>query len=527
MADIAPHGKTGADDEKVQSLQSESIKESLEISPSPQFNNVQKSWEKPGTWGTVCRSWRTTQRYIWDDPDKPSEEKKFLFKLDIFLLSYTCLGYFCKGLDQGNINSAYVSGMKESLNMNGSQLTYMSNVFTAGYVIGQIPAVVAVTRIRPSILVSSCEILWSVFTFCCAAVKTTPQLYAMRFLVGLCEGVYFPVIVYLIGSWYTKTERGKRVTLFYASATISFMFSSYLQAGAYRNLAGHLGHQGWQWLFIVCGIISLPIGVIGYFFNPDFPENTRAFYISAPEAEFARKRIALAGYKPLGASAWTKTKIFSIIRTWQFWILPLGYSFIQASFPSQQPVFSLWLKSTGHSVYKINVLPTAQYGIGTLVLIIAGMISDSPLLLGRRWQAISVLQGVTVFASIVLAVWTVPINLKYLAYYVLWFASGVPGVYWAWYPDLIPHDHEMRGFVIAVTNIFSYIMQIWYSDAVWRTIESPKFRPGFIAASCFGICTMAMSLGVHLLEMRDVKRRRNQAYLATPAQHHSVDQVID
>lgn len=42
--------------------------------------------------------WRTFQRFIWDDPDKPAYEKKFLLKLDFFLLTYTCLGYFCKNL---------------------------------------------------------------------------------------------------------------------------------------------------------------------------------------------------------------------------------------------------------------------------------------------------------------------------------------------------------------------------------------------------------------------------------------------
>lgn len=42
--------------------------------------------------------WRTFQRFIWDDPDKPAYEKRFLLKLDFFLLTYTCLGYFCKNL---------------------------------------------------------------------------------------------------------------------------------------------------------------------------------------------------------------------------------------------------------------------------------------------------------------------------------------------------------------------------------------------------------------------------------------------
>ena len=201
--------------------------------------------EQKGALNTTRRGLRSFQRYIWDDPDKPKHEKRLLFKLDIFLLSAACLGYFSKNLDQANINNAYVSGMKESLKMNGSQLTYAGNVFTAGYVIGQLPAVILATRVRPSILIPIAEIVWSVCTFSTSAVKTTSQLYAVRFLVALCEGAYFPVMVYMIGSWYTKNERGKRMTLFYSTASLAQMFSGYLQAGAYKGLNGRGGLEGW------------------------------------------------------------------------------------------------------------------------------------------------------------------------------------------------------------------------------------------------------------------------------------------
>jgi ACS family pantothenate transporter-like MFS transporter len=410
-------------------------------------------------------------------------------------------------LDQANISNAYVSGMKEAIGMGGSQLTYMGNVFTAGYVVSQLPAVILATRIRPSILVPTLECLWAILTFSCAAVTSVPQLYALRFLIGLCEGAFFPCITYVIGSWYTKRERGKRVTLFYCTATMSGMFSGYLQAAAYKNLNGVLGHAGWQWLFIICGIISLPVGVLGYFFNPDFPETTRAFYLNESEVDLAKKRLLDGGYKALGASAWDRKKLFRIAAQWQFWVLPLGYFFVQSSFPSQQPTFALWLKSEKYPVYQINVLPTGQAGIGVFVQIIAGMLSDSPLLRGKRWQAITVMQGGTFFAAVVLAIWNVPRKLKFAAFYLSYCSAGVPGIWYAWYPDLIPHDHEMRGFVIASSNMFSYINQIWYSDAVWRTAEAPKFRPGWISAAIFGVAIVSTSLVVNWLEKRDERNR--------------------
>lgn len=337
--------------------------------------------------------------------------------------------------------------------MGGSELTYASNVFTAGYVLSQIPAVVLVTKIRPSYIIPTLEVLWSVFTFCSAAVKTVPQLYAIRFLVGLCEGAFFPTIIYLISSWYTKSERAKRVTLFYSTACLAPMFSGYLQAAAYTDLNGKLGREGWQWLFIVCGIISLPVGVLGYFFNPDFPENTRAFFLSKEEAAFARQRLIDDGYTPLGASLWDRTKIFRIFGTWQFWVLGISYFFVQSACPTQQPFFSLYLKATNHSVYERNVWPTGQYAVGFVAQVTAGMLSDSPLLKGKRWQAISVLQGGTIFSAIVLAVWKVPLGLKYFAYFLSYTSAGVPGLYYSWFPDLMPGDHEMRGFMTAFSNM--------------------------------------------------------------------------
>lgn len=285
------------------------------------------------------------------------------------------------------------------------------------------------------------------------------------------------------------------------------MFSGYLQAAAYKNLNGVLGHSGWQWLFIICGIISLPVGVLGFFFNPDFPENTRAFYLSTSEREFARKRLQREGYSSLGDTPWDKTKIFRLMKQWQFWLLPLGYSFIQASYPSQQPAYSLWLKSQHYSVYNINVYPTGQNAIGVVVQIAAGMLSDSPLLRGKRWQAILTMQAGTLFGALVLIAWDVPKKLKLAAFYMLFCSAGVPGIWYSWYPELISHDHEMRGFVIASSNMFSYIMQIWWSDALWRTVEAPKFRPGFIGAAAAGVL-LAVHLGVvRTLELRGFKKR--------------------
>ncbi|ETS73535.1 hypothetical protein PFICI_14481 [Pestalotiopsis fici W106-1] len=82
------------------------------------------------------KTWRS---YVWDTFDKSPEERRFLFKLDAVILTFASLGYFIKYLDQVNVNSAFVSGMKEDLGLYGNQLNYMITCWTVGYVIGEIP----------------------------------------------------------------------------------------------------------------------------------------------------------------------------------------------------------------------------------------------------------------------------------------------------------------------------------------------------------------------------------------------------
>ena len=86
-------------------------------------------------------------------------------------------------------------------------------------------------------------------------------------------------------------------------------------------------------------------------------------------------------------------------------------------------------------------------------------------------------------------------------------AAGVPGIYYAWYSDFMPHDHEMRGFIIALSNMFSYIQSIWWTLTVWRTVLAPRFHAAFIGAACLGVALCALAILLRYLEARDKGRR--------------------
>jgi hypothetical protein len=49
---------------------------------------------------------------------------------------------------------------------------------------------------------------------------------------------------YLLGSWYTPREIGKRGMIFWLFGTVGTMFSGFLQSAAYTNLNGVAGRSG-------------------------------------------------------------------------------------------------------------------------------------------------------------------------------------------------------------------------------------------------------------------------------------------
>lgn len=169
---------------------------------------------------------RSFRSFIWDTDThlKSREERVLLRKLDWSILTIGCLGFFMKYLDQGNLSNAYVSGMQEDLRMFGNEYTYAQTAYTCAYAVMQVPSTLIVQRVRPSVWLAAMEVAWGVFTFAQAGTHNVSQLYAFRFFVGFFESSFFPVLLYVLGSWYTRTELAKRVAIFHMTAPLGSAF---------------------------------------------------------------------------------------------------------------------------------------------------------------------------------------------------------------------------------------------------------------------------------------------------------------
>ncbi|PKY01125.1 putative MFS transporter Liz1/Seo1 [Aspergillus campestris IBT 28561] len=455
--------------------------------------------------GAPKRRWVS---YIWDTFDKSPEERRLLFKLDTAILTFASLGYFIKYLDQVNINNAFVSGMKEDLGLYGNELNYMQACWTVGYVIGEIPSNLLLTRIRPRYWIPAMELLWTVLTFSLSRCNTATQFYVLRFFVeiGLAESTFYPGMQYIIGSWYRKDELAKRSCIFHTSSGIAAMFSGYLMAAVY-NLEGRGGFRGWQ-LFVVDGIISLPIALSGFFILPDVPEISSPWYLSEREVELAQKRMELEGRK--NRQPFTKKKFKKIFSSWHIYLLTIAYIAFNNSGTGSQPVFQQYLKSSKdpkYTIAQINAYPTTTNAVQVVTTLIYAWTSDS-VLNGKRWPPIIFGASINIICYVSLAVWDIPEGWRWACYILCGAGSGISGLLMAWAQEICSEDNEERALVIGSMNEMAYVFQAWLPQVVWQQVDAPQYQKGFITVAILSVILIATTCGIFSIQNSEGRSHR-------------------
>lgn len=453
----------------------------------------------------VKYDWRSA---IWDTLNKSPEERRFLFKLDTALLTFASLGYFIKYLDQANINNAFVSGMKEDLSLYGDELNIMQACWTVGYVIGQIPSNILLTRIRPSRWIPAMELLWTILTFLLSRCTTAKQIYVLRFFIGLAESTFYPGMQYIIGCWYRRDELAKRSCIFHTSSAIGTMFSGYLMAAVY-NLNGRGGMRGWQWLFIVDGVISLPIALAGFFVLPDVPEIARPFFLSKEEVALAQHRMRLEGRKP--RAPFTRAKVKKILTSWHIWLLTLLYISFNNGGAGAAPVFAQWLKASTNPKYtvaQINAYPTTTSAVAVLSTLVYAWASDT-VLRGERWPPM-IFAGIwNIIVYVSLAIWDIPRAWHWACYVLTGLSSGLSGLQYAWAHEICADDNEERALVVGSMNQMAYVVQAWLPLIVWRQTDAPEYRKGFITVAFIGgPLLIGSTLATLVMHRRQIARER-------------------
>ncbi|CAD6964057.1 unnamed protein product [Tilletia controversa] len=473
--------------------------------------------------------------FLWGHPPETKEERRLLVKIDFFVMSFLMLMYWSNYLNRTNLTSAYVSGMREELNFQGTQFNTVNTIFTVGYICGLIPNNLALQFVPARIWLPSMALIWSGLSMCLAAAKNPGHIMAIRFFQALAEASTFSGSHYLLGSWYKEDELGKRSGIFASSAQLGSLFSGVLQGAIFRSMEGYRGLRAFQWLFLLDGFIALPIALYGYVAQcsppqgddfeltlmipgfdyriepmssflcfPDVPQTTRAWFLTEAERKLAVTRLPPRPHTKL---EWNLVKrvlgrwrwyAFSALFAWSSMLESVGIN----------GLFQLWIASEDTSVQHRNYYPLSLTAVAIVSTIICAHMSD---FYHCRWPVNFVMAAGCILSAILILIWDIPFAAKFFAFSLAGIGYAGQGSNFAWANDVMRDDDQERATVLASMNLWSNVVNSWWSIVLYPATDAPRFRKGMIALICVAVVTVIITLATRHLDVRERKRYRGDA----------------
>lgn len=450
--------------------------------------------------------WYKALKFVWDGTDKHPKERKYLGKLDFFLLTSSMLGYFIKNLNQSNVTTAYVNGMDEYYQMDSNQYNYMITLWTVGYIIGQIPLNLILHRISARYYLGALEISWAVLTLLMIKCKNIQSMYVLRFFLGLLESGYFPGLEYLLGSNYSGAELSARSALFAVSGNAAGLISGPLQLGILRRFQNsHL--EPFQWMFVFDAIISFPIAFYTMFADPNTPSTTDVWYFTDEDKLVGLERRRRIGAQLNTRERYTWKKIKSFFNTWHIWVFPILFlCYNNSCAAAGQPTFQSWIKYTlklGPEVY--NVFPSYTTAVGIVLTVLFSLFHNY---IGGRYNHyfVGLFFVLVIFGCAVLSAWDIPRGLHWLAYFLISSPTGwgQPFIF-SWLNRLLMADDMKRNFLVVTTNTLAYVTGAWVPIFVWNTKDKPVYFIGFTYTACLSSLGLIVTGIAYYFTRRDEK----------------------
>ncbi|KAM9892919.1 hypothetical protein OXX69_011873, partial [Metschnikowia pulcherrima] len=289
--------------------------------------------------------------YKWFDENDTPAERKMMWKIDILLTLYSLIAYWAKYLDQTNLNNAYVAGLKESLDMKGNDLVDTQVLFSIGNIVFQLPFIYVLNGLPLNYVLPLLDICWSAFTIGTYKVTSLEQLKALRFLVGTFEAPIYLSYMYLFGTFiFNPAMIARRTMVFYFGQFLGILTSGLLSGAIVRAFEGIGGLEAWRWIFIIDGIISIAVGVLGFYMLPGTPTDCYSIWLSDDEIRLLRRKLKqnhTAGRPQVNlfTSLFSMETWKSILTSWEIYVLAVWNILVCNNNNGASGAYILWLKS--------------------------------------------------------------------------------------------------------------------------------------------------------------------------------------
>src|SRR6202012_1391900 len=195
---------------------------------------------------------------------------------------------------------------------------------------------------------------------------------ACRFCIGLCEGGVFPGFVLYLSEFYRRDEIQSRIALLSGAAAIAGAFGGLL-AAAIEKMDGIAGLEGWRWIFLLEGLVTVVFGFCALWVMPNTPRDVLTF--TAEQKEYYVKRMA-ANSQTTETSKVSVKDIAACLKELHFFIVAIMSFFVGAVAQGVAYFTPSIVLSFGYGKTATQLLTVPPFMFAFVITMIAGIKAD-------------------------------------------------------------------------------------------------------------------------------------------------------
>ncbi|EAU83773.2 hypothetical protein CC1G_07508 [Coprinopsis cinerea okayama7 len=408
-----------------------------------------------------------------NDTVDPKFERRTMLRVDLHIVPILTMLYSFSLIDRINLGAAYAAGMDKTLELNvGPRYSIVTCMYFVPYILLQLPGNLVLRKFGVRDWLTFLVLAWGTVQLGMGFIKKWEELLVTRILLGIFEAPFFPAVLWIISAWYKRHELQKRMAVFSLLPLTAGGLSPLLAYGL-SLLEGKGNLEGWRWIFIVEGIITILLGFVGFIFLPNFPEENK--FLTKEQTEFVIKRINEDRGDALPDKI-TFAKVMKHLQDWTLWAY--GFLVLFSTMPSyvQSYFLPIILGGMGYDRKGTLLLSAPPYALAIPVTLLVAYLSDKK---KHRAGFIIVLASIAVVGS-ALTAWHSNDKVRYFGIFLINMGNAGTSPCILTYSSNNVVSHSKRAVQTALNVCVGSIGGI-VAATVFRNQDRPRYIPGLIA----------------------------------------------
>ena len=196
-----------------------------------------------------------------DAPIAARAYRKVFWRLMPFLM----LCYVASYMDRVNIGFAKLQ-MQQELGFSETVFGLGSGVFFLGYFLFEVPSNILMHKVGARIWIARIMITWGRRSGAFIWVRTVPEFYGLRFVLGLAEAGFYPGVILYLTYWFPAQWRGRVIAVLMSAIPISSILGNPLSGWVMDAMNHVAGVAGWKWMFLIEAAPAVLVGIAVLFY---------------------------------------------------------------------------------------------------------------------------------------------------------------------------------------------------------------------------------------------------------------------